>query len=166
MKRLFLMTLLSVGAAITLYPSRIKADILPVTIEPPKPLTVQETIVKYAVQYAAPEKELLSVAKCESGFDPNRKGDYKNGVYLALGEFQIHEDTFWGWEKEFFLETSEHLDYQSSHDRIKLTAWIWVNRPQYRRAWTTYRALKNGGVYSFYSRQLEKYFTVTCYPMK
>lgn len=156
---------LSILAAITLTPGHLDADI------PPKELTIEETMVKYSVEdtiikyaeeFGASAIELLSVSNCESKFNPNIKGDYKNGVYLALGEFQIHKPTFIGWEKLYFNATGEHLDYYSSHDRVKLTAWIWVNHPEYKWSWTSYRALMNGGTYSFYSSLLGKHFTVHC----
>ncbi len=142
-----------------LLPQTLQAD----KISVPEPfLGVKETIVKYAQYYAVPENELLSVSWCESQFDQDRLGDLHHGEYLALGEFQIHEDTFYGWEKLYFISTGFHLNYRSSLDRIKLTVWVWKYHPEYKVAWTTYRALKNGGTYTFFSKQLGKTFTVNC----
>ena len=54
----------------------------------------------------------------------------------------------------------EELDFNSSHDQIKLLSWSIANG--YGRNWTAWRAIQNGGTYSFYSNQLKKHFKVTC----
>jgi hypothetical protein len=52
------------------------------------------------------------------------------------------------------------LDYNSAHDQAKLG--MWAISQGYGNEWTAYVAIKNGGVYKFYSRQLKKNFVVKC----
>ena len=104
-----------------------KADM---TYIPPRVLGVQETIAKYAEIYNAPEKELLTVAFCESSYNPKAVGDSGK----ARNIFQYHRPTF-----ERFAELmGEDLDYYSYHDQAKVTAWVFANYPQYKKHWTCY----------------------------
>lgn len=96
------------------------------------------------------------VLECESSYDHTAKGDGNRSKGIA----QFQEPT-WKWmEAKYYKEYGEHLDYKSSHDQIKLTAYAiskgWGNN------WTSYVAIKKGGTYSFYSNQLKKHFTVYC----
>lgn len=122
--------------------------------EPPKELTIEETIAKYSQIYGAPERLLYSMAMCESNLNPNIKGD--SG--LAVGLFQYHDGT-WNRMSSYMGET---LDKYSWHDQIKLTAWVAANRPDRLREWTSYVAIQKGGTYSFYSKLLKRNFTVHC----
>lgn len=109
-------------------PTEIDADnyIPPV----PRVLSVQETIVKYATFYGTSEKELLAVAKCESGFNPKAIGDGGRAANI----FQYHKPTFISFSKLF----GEQLDYHSYTDQARLTAFIWKHYPQYKNHWTCY----------------------------
>ena len=60
-------------------------------------------------------------------------------------------------EKDF----GEDLNYESQFDQIKLASWS-LSQEKYAREWSIYRAIKNGGKYSFYSRQLKRNFTIYC----
>lgn len=131
---------------------------LPVKAEAPKPvyvkpLTVEETIVKYVTYFAAPAKEITSLFRCESNF--------RQDVVGAEGEIgvgQIKPATF------IYLSglMGEKLDIDSYHDQIKLVTWLSVNEPQELWQWTTWRALKNGGVYTFTSKKTGITYTVHC----
>lgn len=121
MKRALLTTALVILTAITLSPGSIDAD-----IAPPKPLTVQETIVKYAQVFAVPEKELLTVAQCESGFNPKAIGDQGHAVNI----FQFHKPTF----ETYAQKLGENLDYYSYHDQAKLAAYMFSIKQQ--KHWT------------------------------
>lgn len=110
--------------AITASPIELDVDI-PL---PPKVLSVQETIVKYATVYAAPEKELMVVAFCESGYNPKAVGDGGR----ARNIYQFHKPTF----DSFSRLMGEHLDYNSYNDQTKLAAFIFANYPQYKNHWT------------------------------
>lgn len=93
-----------------------------------KDYSVKEMITYYANYYGANEKELLAVVKCESNFRTEVYGDGKR----AFGLLQYHQPTF----THFASLMGEELDYNSPHDQIKLTAWIFTNYPQYKKHWT------------------------------
>lgn len=90
-----------------------------------------------------------------------------NGIHEAVGDnglsrgiAQIQEPT-WEWlEGKYNKEYDEDLEYTSEYDQLKLTTWSIANG--YGNNWTAYRCIKNGGTYSFYSKQLGKYFNITC----
>ena len=96
------------------------------------------------------------VITCESGYNHSSKGDGGRSKGIA----QIQKPT-WDWmELQYYKEWGEHLDYKSSHDQIKLLAYQ-ISKGNGNN-WTAYRAIKNGGKYSFYSSQLKKHFKVIC----
>lgn len=98
--------------------------------------TPQELISLYARQYGASEKELLTVAKCESGFKPNavHTNDGGKGKH-SVGIFQYQESTFNGFAKLL----GEELDYYSYNDQAKLTAFIFAKYPKLKTHWSCYR---------------------------
>jgi hypothetical protein len=55
----------------------------------------------------------------------------------------------------------EELDYDSQFDQLKLGIYA-LSKPELAREWSTYVAIKKGGTYSFYSKQLKQNFTVKC----
>lgn len=136
--------------AISASPLVLDADIPPL---PPKVLSVQETIVKYATVYRAPEKKLESLFRCESTFRQNVIGEEGE---IGVGQFK--PDTF----KRLAKLMGEELNIHSYSDQIKLVSWLSVNHPNEMRNWTTWRALQNGGTYTFTSRQTGKTYTVIC----
>ncbi len=136
--------------AITASPTELDSYIPPL---PPKVLSVQETIVKYATVYAAPEKKLESLFRCESTFRQNVIGEEGE---IGVGQFK--PDTF----KRLAKLMGEDLNIHSYNDQIKLVSWLSVNHPSEMRNWTTWRALQNGGTYTFTSRQTGKTYTVIC----
>lgn len=125
------MTLLTLLVAITAHPIALEADIPPPVPIVKKPLTVQQTISKFASPND--KVELLSVAKCESNFNPKAIGDSGK----AKNIFQYHEKTF----DRFSLLLGEELDYNSYYDQSKLTGWVWENRPDLKNHWTCYTKL-------------------------
>ena len=116
--------------------------------------SVQELAKYFADYYGADYRDFYSTGWCESGWNPEAQGDGKR----ANNVLQIHQPTFNQWAKEM----GEELDYNSTYDHIKVGAWAFAQGESYRRAWTAYRALENGGTYSFYSKLLDKHFTVHC----
>lgn len=80
--------------------------------------------------YNAPQNELLTVAKCESGFNQGAVGD--SGT--SFGIFQYKKDT---WNRYNKL-TGQNLDINSAHDQAKLTALIFSKYPREKVAWTCY----------------------------
>lgn len=136
---------------ITLFSTHKKPEI----IETQKvPTDVKGMIVYYSEQYGASLPLLDKMADCESDFNPLAKGDGGK----AHNVYQYHYARF----IEDAKLMGETLDYNSAHDNIKLAVWISVHYPERMQAWTSYRAIKNGGVYSFYSRTLKKHYTVYC----
>lgn len=126
--------------------------------ESPTYKTAKDYIVEYAELYDTDATVLLKVAECESELGKKNKGDYKNGEYLATGIFMYHKET-WSRHSNLF---GEKLDINSINDQAKLTAFIFSKYPNLRNEWTTYRAIKNGGTYSFYSKLLERHFVIKC----
>lgn len=120
----------------------------------PKTLSPKEVITYYSNLYGADEALLLKMAECESGFNQGSLGDSGR----AVGIYQYHAGTFKHYAKLF----GQELDYYSAHDQAMLTAWLSVNKPESLNEWTSYRAIRNGGTYAFYSKLLQKHFVVTC----
>lgn len=96
--------------------------------------TEKDYIEYYADKYGANKHQLLTVAYCESGYKQYAVGDGGR----AIGIFQYHEPTFNSYSRLL----GEELDYYSAHDQAKLTAFIWTEYPNEKRAWTC--ATKNG----------------------
>jgi len=112
----------------------------------------QSLVSHYAGVYAYDEKTLQAVMRCESRGDRNTVGDGGR----SFGIFQIQKETW----KRFTREMGETLDINSSNDQAKVAAWAFANGKA--NEWSTYVAIKKGGTYSFYSRQLKGRYTVRC----
>jgi len=135
----------------------------PISVEIVEEKTQHEYIDIYAKKFETDPVLLKKIAGCESHGDPNAKGDYKNGIPLAIGSYQYHDGTWEAFEKIYRNEyLDEDLDKFSYHDQIKLTAFIFAKHPELRKRWSTFVAYTNGGTYSFYSSLLGNYYTVTC----
>ena len=98
--------------------------------------TPRSTQVKDIIIYHAQEQEvssdfMLKLAFCESSFRYNAKGDFYKGKPSAYGIFQYHKQTFDRYSKMY----GQKLDYYSSEDQAKLTAWIMKNHPEEMSAW-------------------------------
>lgn len=98
-------------------------------------------------------KLVKAVIDCESGFNNSNIGD--NG--LSRGILQFQKSTFMRMSSIY----GEKLNYDSQFDQLKLGIWA-LSKPELAREWTSYRAIMNGGTYSFYSKQLKQHFTVKC----
>jgi cell division protein FtsL len=76
----------------------------------------------------------------------------------------IHDSTFKGWLPQYEKETGQTLNMQSQFDQISMMSWAFSKG--YKTAWTTAVACNNeNGTYSFYSRLMQKHYTVTCKPL-
>lgn len=113
-------------------------------------ITVQ--IDHFAALYGVDGSLVKKIVQCESKGNEKATGD--NG--LAYGLFQYHKGSF---ERHAKL-LGEELDYYSSYDQIKLG--VFAISKGYGREWSSYRAIKNGGKYSFYSKLLKRNFVVYC----
>ena len=131
-------------------------------IQPPMPtivkvLTIPEQIEKAALQFNQDPKLISKIAYCESEHKvlPHDGG---RGVNMT----GIHDTTFKGWLPLYQKEVGETLDIKSTLDQFKMMSFAFSKGDTYRRQWTTYRAYKNGGTYTFYSRLMKKTFTSRC----
>lgn len=100
---------------------------------------------------------IKSVDKCESG---HAIKSHDGG--LGVGSIGLHRDTFNRWLSEYQNDTNETLNYESNFDQLKMASWAFSKGESYRDDWTTYVAIRNGGVYKFYSKKLDRQFTVYC----
>lgn len=128
----------------------------PVIAEPIKiseDLPIEKQVELFTLVYGGDVELNKKVIKCESGWNVKANGD--GGISLGIAQFQL--ESFNRMSKAF----GEKLDYYSSYDQLKL--FVWAMNNGYAREWTAYRAIKNGGTYSFYSNQLKKHFTVKCF---
>lgn len=119
---------------------------------PTKTQTTAEMVQYFADQDGYSNAILSKVGSCESGLDQNAVGDHGE----AIGTFQFHQQTF----DYLSQKMGEELDINSQYDQIKLAAWALANG--YGNEWTTYRAIQNGGSYTFYSQGENRYITVDC----
>lgn len=119
----------------------------------PVNLTLDEQIVYFSNLYQVDVSLVRKVIECESGFSNKVVGD--SG--LSRGIFQFQSSTFNRMEKIL----GEDLNYESQYDQLKLGIYA-MSKPELAKEWSTVRAINNGGVYSFYSRQLKGYYTVKC----
>jgi hypothetical protein len=125
----------------------------PIEIINPLNLTTKDQVVYFSNLYGGDSKIALQVMECESGGDHNNVGDGGR----SRGIMQFQKETFTRMSKAMGLK----LNYSSRYDQIKLATWA-LTQPEFASEWTTYKAIKNGGKYSFYSRQMKKHYTVKC----
>lgn len=119
-------------------------------------LPIQQIIYYYADMYGVDSEVSLAIAKCESKLSQATIGDNGN----AKGLYQYWDETWLRHYKQFLKETGIELDKNSPADNARLANWA-IGKG-HGREWSTFRAIKNGGTYSFYSTSLKKHFTVTC----
>lgn len=114
--------------------------------------TPKELAEHYASISHGESRYTSAVIRCESQYNEKARGDGNR----AWGVAQFHKPTFERLSKLM----GEELDYNSYYDQTKLLAWSLDNG--YGSNWTAYRAIKNGGTYSFYSKLLGKHYTSVC----
>jgi soluble lytic murein transglycosylase-like protein len=122
--------------------------------------TTQDLIRLYAKEYGSDPEMLYDVLMHESGGNAYAVGDGGR----AKSYFQYFDETWNRYVKRYnqTFGSNEKFDRYSIHDNIKLTAWVFSLSDTERNEWTTYRCLKNGGKYTFYSRIHKKKMTITC----
>ena len=120
--------------------------------------TIRQQIEYFSEIYGVDPNIVDKVIDCESGGDHKAIGDGGRSKGVA----QIQGPTWKDLEQKFNVQYEEDLNYMSQFDQLKLTTWSIANGEG--RRWTAYRAIMNGGTYSFYSKQLQKHFNVTCKP--
>ena len=134
------------------FPAKDMASELEIEETPVSELSIDEQIDHYATLYGVDNSLIKKIVQCESNYKTTAIGDGGR----ARGLLQYHQGSFERHEKLF----GEDLDYHSSHDQIKLGTFA-ISKGM-GREWTSYRAIMNGGEYSFYSKLLQKNFTVRC----
>ncbi len=135
----------------TLQPTETVAPIQePLHWENPAPI---EVIQKYSLEYGIDPNLLYSVLWCESRLDPEiHSGDGGRSHGIA----QIKTRTWASLEGKL----GEDLDEKSYHDAIRLTAFAFSIDEG--KNWTPYRAIKNGGSYTFRNAHTGETQTVYC----
>src|SRR3990167_8042973 len=94
--------------------------------ELPLQIQIQNWLNSRAEKYGLNKKIFIGVAKCESKFIINAKGDFRSetGEYMAAGIFQF-------WEKTFNLFREESgmtkLKYDFWQDQVELAGWAFAN---------------------------------------
>ena len=63
---------------------------------------------------------MLALAKCESGFKPDAKGDYVNGISRAYGLYQWWQKS-WNHYNKVFKTDFERTDW---HDQIRMSVQV------------------------------------------
>lgn len=123
-------------------------------------LTTKDYFILYGNKYNVDPELLYDVMMCESSGEVTSKGDGGR----SRSYFQYFDETWKRYSKKYneTYGTNDTFDLWSIHDNVKLTAFAFSLGEDARREWTTYRALKNGGVYSFYSRVNKRHYTVYC----
>jgi hypothetical protein len=132
-------------------PTKVIAE--PGEIINPVNLTVDEQIYYFSNLYQVDVSLIRKVIECESGGNHSSIGDNN----LSRGILQFQRATFQRMAKLY----GEDLNYESQYDQLKLGIYA-LSKPELAREWTSYVSIMKGGEYSFYSKQLEKYFTVRC----
>lgn len=119
----------------------------------PLELTPEQQVVYFSNLYGGDPTVALRVMECESGGNHKTVSDggRSNGIY------QFQKSTFERMEREF----GEDLNYSSQFDQIKLGTWA-LAQDKYQNEWTAFVAIKRGGKYSFYSRQMDRNYTIYC----
>lgn len=114
--------------------------------------TTKELVTKYAQVYNVNSKVMLAMMRCESSGNQSAIGDGGR----AKGLYQYHTGT---WER-IENKLGKDMDINSEHDQVHMTAYALSQGMGSQ--WTSYRAIKNGGTYSFYSRLMKQHYTVKC----
>ena len=127
--------------------AKAEAPVLPLDKQP-----IENIVVHFSNENGVDPNLMLAVMRCESNGKQSTVGDGGR----SRGIFQIQKPT---WDR-FTKGMGETLDYQSPFDQARVATWAFANG--HGDEWTTAVAIRKGGTYSFYSRQLKKHFTVNC----
>lgn len=132
------------------FPTKDYADEIKIN---PQDLSVTDQVIYFSNLYGGDSEIALKVMDCESGGNHSVVGDGGR----SRGIFQFQKSTFERMERGL----GENLNYTSQFDQIKLASYA-LSHDELAREWSTYRAIKNGGKYAFYSSQLKRHFVVYC----
>lgn len=131
---------------VVLMPKPVIAE--PIEIVSPTEMTIEGQINYYSELYDVDSGIISKVIQCESKFNPNAHNP--NGEN-SWGLVQINLNSHPEITQEQALDTNFSINYLVNN--ISLGNG---------RMWTSYRAIKNGGTYTFFSSTLKKQITVYC----
>lgn len=120
---------------------------------PERKMNLTETVVYQASLNGVDPNLALSMMMCESQGKQGAKGDGNR----ATGIFQYWNETWIRHSTKYFGEV---LDKNSQEDQVKVAIAAIAGGDG--REWTSYRALKNGGSYTFFYKLENKMITVKC----
>ncbi len=115
--------------------------------------TIEQLVNHFSIQHGIDPKLALSMMMCESEGNQGAKGD----GHRASGIFQYWNDT---WKRHSTKYFGEILDINSPLDQAKVATAAIAGGDG--REWTSYRALMNGGSYTFFYKLEQKWITVRC----
>ena len=128
------------------FPTQLVAQ--PLEIVNPTELTIEGQIDYYSELYSVDKSIITKVIQCESRFNPlahNPNGEDSWGLV------QINLDSHPEITKEQAINTNFSINYLAEN----------ISNGK-GRMWSSYRAIMNGGSYTFYSSKLHKRITVNC----
>lgn len=119
-------------------------------------LSPRELLEYFAAEYETSSEDLIKVANCESGFneDAHNKKD-PNGGSFSFMQFQL--PTFNSYAKKIGIDNP---DIKNKVHVAETSSYMFSIGEG--KQWTAYRALKNGGSYTFFYEPENKYITVYC----
>lgn len=120
-------------------------------------MSVVEAIDYIAPKFSQDPVLIKKIVWCES---MNQVVIHDGG--RGRGVTGLHRQTFNLWLPLYQEEMGETLNYDSTFDQIKMLVWAFKKGESFRDDWTSYRAYRNGGTYSFYSKTMGSHFTSRC----
>lgn len=128
-------------------------------IEAQAPVKTKElkdySVLELIEYFGGDNKTLISkILWCES---QHQNFEVWGDDHKAYGIAQYHEDTF----NRYAILMGENLQWKNQIDQIELISWQAQYLPKSLWEWTTYRAIKNGGTYTFIDKKSIKH-TVVC----
>lgn len=115
--------------------------------------SIPDLFTKYSTQYGISEQLIKKVANCESSFSPKAINHSDN----SQGLMQFQPQTFYTYAKKISIANPS---IWNADQQVHVAAYMFSIGQG--KQWTTYRAIQNGGSYTFYSKQLKKWITVYC----
>ncbi len=119
-------------------------------------MSVPELIDYIAPQYGADPELVKKIAFCEASY---RTDNVIHDGGRGKGTTGILLNTFNYWKIKLDLP---ELRYESNYDQLVMMSKAFATGEEYRWAWTSYRAYKNDGTYTFYSSYEHRWITVYC----
>ena len=120
--------MLSIAASLFVIPSHVRSVDAQVTTLAPIKLSPRALAVQIATQYGLSVPRFLATIRCESGWNPKAKGDYRKGKPTSFGLTQLHNP-----EKDWGLTVEQAEDPVIA---LEVMAKAWKRNEQWR--WSCY----------------------------